>query len=331
MRLKTFTPLFGLICAQLSDKHLQVMETHLLKVFELDSVPRTSSDSRSKLSPLLQRMYNYQQDSEDEEHFEIDEEVSQISNIVRHQHEHLRLYDDGKLHFIHDIHLPEVEKLNKAELLLDTTQFQPNSTFDAFMVGENGDVLISSVAGDSEIIRIDLTEATSKWLSGFPNNGVRLAINSQNKRVRRNVEDFDEHSATLLTYSSDGKGPTLSRSRRRSKKKSRLTRNRLEPCSREKMYIDFKSIKWTEFIVAPSGFDSYLCSGTCPYPLDAHLNHTNHAIFNSVVARLDPLETDGPCCVPTELKPLTVLYIDNESRAVLRSYEDMVVESCGCR
>ena len=32
MRLKTFTPLFGLICAQLSDKHLQVMETHLLKV-----------------------------------------------------------------------------------------------------------------------------------------------------------------------------------------------------------------------------------------------------------------------------------------------------------
>lgn len=32
MRLKIFTPLFGLICAQLSDKHLQVMETHLLKV-----------------------------------------------------------------------------------------------------------------------------------------------------------------------------------------------------------------------------------------------------------------------------------------------------------
>ena len=79
-------------------------------------------------------MYNYQQDSEDEEHFEIDEEVSQVSNIVRHQHEHLRLYDDGKLHFIHDIHLPEVEKLNKAELLLDTTQFQPNSTFDALFV-----------------------------------------------------------------------------------------------------------------------------------------------------------------------------------------------------
>ncbi|CAG5089622.1 Oidioi.mRNA.OKI2018_I69.PAR.g12282.t1.cds [Oikopleura dioica] len=321
MRWNSFSPFFaGLISAQFTDDHLKVMETHLLKVFQLDSVPRTTSDSRSKLSPLLERMYHFQQDSEHEEHFEIDDDVSQISNIVRHQHEHLRLYDDGKLHFIHDIHLPEVEKLNKAELLLDTTQFQPNSTFDAFLVGENGDVLISRVAGDSEIIRIDLTEATSKWLSGFPNNGVRLTINSQNKRVRRNVEDFDEHSATFLT------------SRRKSKKKSsRLIRNRLEPCSREKMYIDFKSIKWTEFIVAPSGFDSYLCSGTCPYPLDAHLNHTNHAIFNSVVARLDPLETDGPCCVPTELKPLTVLYIDNSQRAVLRSYEDMVVESCGCR
>ena len=48
--------------------------------------------------------------------------------------------------------------------------------------------------------------------------------------------------------------------------------------------------------------------------MDAHLNATNHGTFNSFLNSLDPTVTDGACCIPTELKPLHLLYLDDDER-----------------
>ncbi len=37
------------------------------------------------------------------------------------------------------------------------------------------------------------------------------------------------------------------------------------------------------------------------------------------------------CCVPTELSPISMLYLDEYEKVVLKNYENMVVEGCGCR
>ena len=37
------------------------------------------------------------------------------------------------------------------------------------------------------------------------------------------------------------------------------------------------------------------------------------------------------CCVPTELSSISMLYIDEYDKVVLKNYHDMVVEACGCR
>ena len=62
-----------------------------------------------------------------------------------------------------------------------------------------------------------------------------------------------------------------------------------------------------------------------------HLNATNHAqvqsLLHSVSSRLVP----APCCVPTALSSISMLYVDEADKVVLRNYRDMVVESCGCR
>ena len=97
------------------------------------------------------------------------------------------------------------------------------------------------------------------------------------------------------------------------------------------MYVDFAEVEWDDWIIAPPGYHAYVCAGACPMMLADHFNATNHAqvqsLLHSVSARLVP----APCCVPTALSAISMLYVDEKDEVVLRNYRDMVVESCGCR
>jgi len=97
------------------------------------------------------------------------------------------------------------------------------------------------------------------------------------------------------------------------------------------MYVDFAEVEWDDWIIAPPGYHAYVCGGTCPMMLADHLNATNHAqvqsLLHSVSSRLVP----APCCVPTALSSISMLYVDEADKVVLRNYRDMVVEACGCR
>lgn len=102
-------------------------------------------------------------------------------------------------------------------------------------------------------------------------------------------------------------------------------------CQRKEMYVDFREIGWADWIIAPSGYSAYYCDGICPFPISDHLNTTNHAIIQTLVHSLEPRKAAPPCCVPTHLTPISMLYYDNHNNVVLKQYEDMVVGSCGCR
>lgn len=38
-----------------------------------------------------------------------------------------------------------------------------------------------------------------------------------------------------------------------------------------------------------------------------------------------------PCCVADKLQPVTLLFYDEYDNIVLKTYSDMIVESCACR
>ncbi|KPM05156.1 bone morphogenetic protein-like protein, partial [Sarcoptes scabiei] len=89
-------------------------------------------------------------------------------------------------------------------------------------------------------------------------------------------------------------------------------------------------IRWMDWIVAPPGFQAYYCKGECSYPMSMHINKTNHAIIQSLINSVNPAVVPQPCCIPTDLSPITFLYIDQHDKVVLKRYENMVVEGCGC-
>ncbi|KAM8966373.1 growth/differentiation factor 6-A-like [Pelodytes ibericus] len=116
-----------------------------------------------------------------------------------------------------------------------------------------------------------------------------------------------------------------SRHGKRHGRKSRLR------CSKKPLHVNFKELGWDDWIIAPLEYEAYHCEGVCDFPLRSHLEPTNHAIIQTLMNSMDPGTTPPSCCVPTKLTPISILYIDAGNNVVYKQYEDMVVESCGCR
>ncbi|XP_067840444.1 growth/differentiation factor 6-A [Heptranchias perlo] len=102
-------------------------------------------------------------------------------------------------------------------------------------------------------------------------------------------------------------------------------------CSRKPLHVNFKELGWDDWIIAPLDYEAYHCEGICDFPLRSHLEPTNHAIIQTLMNSMDPESTPPSCCVPAKLSPISILYIDSGNNVVYKQYEDMVVESCGCR
>jgi bone morphogenetic protein 2/4 len=80
----------------------------------------------------------------------------------------------------------------------------------------------------------------------------------------------------------------------------------------------------------PLRYKAYQCRGECRYPTADHLNSTNHAIVQNLVHSIN-FQVPPACCVPTSLAPMSMLYLDEYDKVVLKNYQDMVVTGCGCR
>lgn len=118
-----------------------------------------------------------------------------------------------------------------------------------------------------------------------------------------------------------------------------------------------------DWIIAPKGYAANYCDGECSFPLNAHMNATNHAIVQTLVSAvplpgrgggesaqtrygfqatlslppflgqvhlMNPEYVPKPCCAPTKLNAISVLYFDDNSNVILKKYRNMVVRACGC-
>ncbi|KAK1793280.1 hypothetical protein P4O66_011665 [Electrophorus voltai] len=260
--------------------------------------------------------------------------------------------------------IPEVELLSTAELRLYRRRVDEVDA-EAREAGDQGlhrinvyEVLKPPRLGqlitrllDTRLVRhnttgwesFDVSPAVLRWtIDRQPNHGLAVEVmhlsrtpRHQGKHVRisRSLqqtpdEDWNQLRPLLVTFGHDGKGHPLTRRTKRSPKQRGRKRNR--NCRRHALYVDFSDVGWNDWIVAPPGYQAYYCHGECPFPLADHLNSTNHAIVQTLVNSLNS-NIPKACCVPTELSAISMLYLDETDRVVLKNYQEMVVEGCGCR
>ncbi|XP_015254985.1 PREDICTED: nodal homolog [Cyprinodon variegatus] len=101
-------------------------------------------------------------------------------------------------------------------------------------------------------------------------------------------------------------------------------------CRRVDLHVDFNQIGWGSWIVFPKRYNAYRCEGSCPGPLGEGLNPTNHAYMQSLLKHFHPERVVPPCCAPTKMSALSMLYYEN-GEMLLRHHEDMIVDECGCQ
>uniref|UniRef100_A0A182J5G4 Protein decapentaplegic n=1 Tax=Anopheles atroparvus TaxID=41427 RepID=A0A182J5G4_ANOAO len=211
----------------------------------------------------------------------------------------------------------------------------------------------------------DVMPAVERWLrQPRKNHGLFVQVTSRqprvpthNRRQRRSVQTAPDHEHVrlrrsagerhdswvqkqplLFTYTDDGRHKqrpirdaisSANRARRASAKRSSRRKNEL--CQRKPLYVDFSDVGWNDWIVAPPGYEAYFCQGDCRFPIADHLNTTNHAIVQTLVNSYNPTLAPKACCVPTQLSSISMLYLNEQNKVVLKNYQDMTVVGCGCR
>uniref|UniRef100_A0A3B4TND2 Bone morphogenetic protein 16 n=1 Tax=Seriola dumerili TaxID=41447 RepID=A0A3B4TND2_SERDU len=154
-------------------------------------------------------------------------------------------------------------------------------------------------------------------------HGRRTPGGGQRMRGRKGTKERARNSSGV-SWSERGR---VKRNGGRAAKLKRLSRNR---CRRHPLYVDFNDVGWHKWIIAPSGYDAFFCLGECRFPLADHMNSSSHAMVQTLVNSVNGA-VPRACCVPTSLSPIALLYLDPQDRVVLKNYQDMVVEGCGCR
>uniref|UniRef100_A0A915IAU2 TGF-beta family profile domain-containing protein n=1 Tax=Romanomermis culicivorax TaxID=13658 RepID=A0A915IAU2_ROMCU len=101
-------------------------------------------------------------------------------------------------------------------------------------------------------------------------------------------------------------------------------------CRRKTFYVSFRELGWEHWVIAPQGYNADYCHGECAFPLTASLNATNHAIVQTLMQLIDPNKIPKPCCAPTALSKIQVLFYDDNRNVILKKYRHMAVKSCGC-
>ena len=94
-------------------------------------------------------------------------------------------------------------------------------------------------------------------------------------------------------------------------------------CCKYQLLVDFHEFGWN-WVLAPVRYNANFCSGDCPPTFNQRYKHTH------LIQQANPPGTAGPCCSPTVMSPITMLYYNEKEEIVFGKLAGMTVEQCGC-
>lgn len=353
------------VCGALDASTRAAAERQLLAIMGLDRRPAPIPATRPPVPAAMRLLYENSVDSIPRASVNTVRSFHHQPSKIDH-----RFPNDHRFRLFFNLSVvPTDEKARGADVVLHRAKgaigYQRLMIYDIVKPGHRGHSppilrLLDSVSlGPGEgTVTADALDAARRWLEEPKNNyGLLVRVIEEDEqgsdaklphvRVRRRASDqeADWHKAQplLLLYTEDSrareareKGETpVSRMRRAAQRRGHRAHHRRkevrENCQRKPLFVDFQDVGWSDWIVAPQGYDAYYCQGDCPFPLTDHLNGTNHAIVQTLVNSVNPATVPKACCVPTELSSISMLYLDELNNLVLKHYQDMAVEGCGCR
>ncbi|KAL5006607.1 hypothetical protein ScPMuIL_015413 [Solemya velum] len=169
----------------------------------------------------------------------------------------------------------------------------------------------------------DVENIVHSWIR-HPENNIGLVIEAfdhlgNNIIVTPPGEGKDEGYEPML----DMKTVELKRSRIRRSLALQCEENSTEVrCCRYPLVVDFVEFGW-DWVIAPTTYKANYCSGQCRY---SHMDSNPHTTVVQQVSRYN----SNPCCTPTTVLPLSMLYFDSDHHIFYSTMPAMTVTKCGC-
>ncbi|CAI4225027.1 unnamed protein product [Auanema sp. JU1783] len=335
----------SIYCLVLTPNEKMIIKKGLLQKLGLTEKPIQSAP----VLPIPDHMWQFYRDVVDEEN---------DSDWIRHYYPTKIIEENSGLLMSYNLslsvqHENQLEAIRKAELkikLQSNNQQQTSRHVNLFVLTKNGakhrlldsrPIEPSSGTDNSEQVRymdLDLTDVLSTSTPSTLDLLLELPpetfLYSTPSHSISSIPYSKTQSAALVIQSelrdpSRVRRKRTARNGRRKGRKQHRVAMESGLCQKRELYVDFEELNWQDWILAPKGYEAGQCVGNCPSPMPSHLNATNHAIIQALIHSLNP-QVPPPSCVPTETKPLSILYMDVENRIVIKTYQGMRVEACGC-
>ncbi|KAM4560983.1 growth/differentiation factor 8 [Fundulus diaphanus] len=183
-------------------------------------------------------------------------------------------------------------------------------------------------------LKIDVNAGVSSWQSIDVKQVLAVWLRQPETNWGIEINAFDSRGTDLAVTSAEageeGLQPFLevkiSEGPRRARRNSGLDCDENSPesrCCRYPLTVDFEDFGW-DWIIAPKRYKANYCSGECEY---MHLQKYPHT---HLVNRANPRGSAGPCCTPTKMSPINMLYFNCEEQIIYGKIPSMVVDRCGC-
>ena len=95
-------------------------------------------------------------------------------------------------------------------------------------------------------------------------------------------------------------------------------------CCRYKLTVDFDEFGW-DWILAPKRYEAYYCAGECPFVFLQRYTHSHVLQLSNRTGSVG-----GPCCTPTKMSSIQLLYYGENKEIITGILPDMTVDRCGC-
>lgn len=326
----TMTLNFNTTCAVKPNETLQAAEVRIYKA-KLTTEDIAALEERCDLSQLKVQLYLklHSNDSEGENDSVVLEQISTLDQMELEQDEYFVFSNMTRLY------LSMIQDSQQYMLSLRVAIAEPCTNLHpediGFISGEGKESLVVGFSKST----VSLTEALAR--QGMAGTGRRRKRQTE---IAANSNDavVDSSSGSTSTGStSTGSTSTRTRTRHstRVEETSQLRENvsdyLLHPCRLYTHTITFEELGWSEWVISPQSYEANFCAGKCEFPLTAGHNTTKHSFIQSIAHVNNPDYIPPPCCVPTELRSVAVIYREGPETFTLQNWSDMRATACGCR
>ncbi|KFD50844.1 hypothetical protein M514_08282 [Trichuris suis] len=173
--------------------------------------------------------------------------------------------------------------------------------------------------------RIDMTQTVRTWFSK-PELNFGLVMHTVNSNVSltypapESPADADKQTTYLSLAVRDTKATRMKREVPRLDCSEKDNEPR---CCRYPLIIDFASFGW-DWVIVPKKYMAYYCAGECPF------RHLQRYMHTHLVQQINMEPLMGPCCYPTQMAPILMVYFNENKEVLVSKIPGMVVTRCGC-